>query len=85
MSSPAYDGKGQPPVSSGWLSGLTAWWDGVKPRYVTAPHSIKQQPISVGHADAPVSAGTLGKPDSSTEQHTHAADSPLATAIARKP
>lgn len=35
MSTPAYDGKGQPPVAQGWFSGLSAWWNRLTPQYVS--------------------------------------------------
>lgn len=34
---PPYDGKGQPPTTPGWFTGLTSWWNGLTPAYVTAP------------------------------------------------
>ncbi len=33
---PAYEGKGQPPASTGWFSGFAAWWSGLTPHYVTS-------------------------------------------------
>lgn len=35
MSTPTYDGKGQPTTAKGWLSGFTAWWRSLTPQYVT--------------------------------------------------
>jgi hypothetical protein len=35
MSSPVYDGKGQPPPASGWFTGLAEWWNSLTPQDVT--------------------------------------------------
>jgi hypothetical protein len=35
MSTPTYDGKGQPIAATGWFSGFTAWWQSLTPQYVT--------------------------------------------------
>lgn len=40
MSTPAYDGKEQPPVTTGWFSGLTDWFNHLTPAYVAAPTRI---------------------------------------------
>ena len=86
MSSPAYDGKGQPPVALGWFSGLGAWWNGLTPQYVThasgglkaTPHSgVSSTMVTIGHPDAP--AGAPGKPAASSGAH------PVASGIRATP
>jgi hypothetical protein len=61
MSTPTYDGKGQPIAGTGWLSGLTAWWHSLTPQYVTrAPRVI----ASKAHSDmsSMITGSSLGAP-----------------------
>jgi len=88
MSSPAYDGKGQPPVALGWFSGLGAWWNGLTPQYVThASGGIKATPNSgvssavatIGSPDA--LSGAPGKPAASSGAHPTASGADPSTAL----
>lgn len=92
MSSPAYDGKGQPPVALGWFSGLTTWWNGLTPQYVThassgisaTPHrAVNSTVVTIGSPDAP--AGAPEKPAAPLGAHPAAsgADPGIAPRVAK--
>lgn len=51
MASPAYSGKGQPPVKRGWLSGLTSWWNNLTPGYATC-RGVRPNPDVIGYPGA---------------------------------
>ena len=61
MSTPTYDGKGQPTTAKGWLSGFTAWWRSLTPQYVTRASGGS---AAKAHSDmiSTVSNGSLGAP-----------------------
>jgi hypothetical protein len=90
MSTPAYDGKGQPPAAQRWFSGLAAWWDGLTPQYVThAPSgtsaSAQRSTRSTKAIDVPgAPAGAAGtSTDSSDGLAASGTDLPPALAAAK--
>jgi hypothetical protein len=58
MSTPTYDGKGQPTTAQGWLSGFTAWWRSLTPQYVTRASGGS---AAKAHSDM-ISTDTNGSP-----------------------
>ncbi|HEU4729261.1 MAG TPA: hypothetical protein VFT22_15275 [Kofleriaceae bacterium] len=61
--SPAYDGKGQPPASNGWFSGLTSWLAGLTPRYVHRTSGSTGAALRPGLGGS-ATAGAAGSPTS---------------------
>ena len=63
MSSPTYEGKGQPPATTGWFSGLTAWWNALTPKYVTNRSGVSSATVATGvRAALPSAAPTPSEP-----------------------
>src|SRR5882724_3153244 len=61
MSSPVYDGQGQPPVASGWLASL-AKWTGLTPRYVTPTRRSAKGTSPSGGSSPDNTGGAAGAP-----------------------
>jgi len=70
MSSPVYDGKGQPPVAHGWFAGFTEWWHSLTPKYVTHSSGVSSAVVTNGSPKAPLSAP--GKSVDSSGTHSAA-------------
>jgi hypothetical protein len=61
---PAYEGKGQPSESTGWFRGLTAWWNGFTPHYVTRSSGTKATTRASATAPTETRGDAPGAPSS---------------------
>ena len=50
-----YEGKGQPPVSSGWFGNGPGWWGGSRPDYVGSEPAATRRKGALAYATGPTS------------------------------